>query len=716
MAHSGLPYFPGLVFGLVISLWITPVPAQDNGNRDFPGLDAIDTEEQLVIVADEVTYDAETSTARAVGQAEAYYGPRILAADSLEYDEASGRVRATGAVALRNDDGTYLFADAADLDITFADGTVRQPRALIAGGARFAAVEGRRVDDRYTVLSKAVYSPCEVCFDDPTPLWRVRAAKVIHDEQTRDVIYEGATFEVEGVPVAYLPYFRHPDPSVERRTGFLPPLFGEDSTIGYSVKLPYFIELSPWRDLTITPFITSSDGPLLEAEYRAATENGFYRLWGSGIRNTQVSDADNFRGAVNGEGRFSLGGDLGWGFDLNLASDDTFLRRYNYSDNDRVTNRLFAVQENERLFAEANAYYFQSFREDEDSETIPFALPELRLRYRALEDPVLGIATATADLLHLQREQGRDVSRASGGVTWERQFVSDTGVVVTPFAGARGDVFLTNDDPLIEESPQARLDVRAGLDVRMPFIAVNDLGTHILEPVVQLVVAPNQSNQDQFPNEDSLDLNFDETILLTGESRFAGLDRIESGTRLNTGIRYDFTAENGFGVEAAYGRVFRTRDNTDFSATSGLSNAESDHVGALRLKFDPYFDVTARVRASDEDLNLERAEVYARASYGAFSAVGTYVRIGEDALSGFTEDREEASAQGIVRVTEEFSAYAGGRRDLQNDRLVEADGGITFENECCFIDFSVSRRFNEDRDANDGTDFGLTLRLKSLGA
>jgi len=392
------------------------------------------------------------------------------------------------------------------------------------------------------------------------------------------------------------------------------------------------------------------------------------------------------------------------------------LRRYNYSDDDRVTSRLFAVNENERLFAEANAYYFQSFRPDEDSDTIPLALPELRLRYRALEDPDYGIATATASLLHLSREEGRDVTRVTSGLTWERQFVTDFGLLATPFAGARADAYITDNDATTDNEPQGRINALAGLDVRMPFIAENALGTHIIEPVLQLVVAPYQGGQDEFPNEDSLDLNFDETILLTGESRFAGLDRVEAGHRLNAGIRYDFTSENGFGVEAAYGRVFRARDNTAFSETSGLRNAQSDHVAALRLKFDPYFDVTARFRANEDDLNLERTEVYARGSYGPISAVGTYVRVEADAFSGFSEDREEISGKGILRVTEEISAYAGGRRNLEDSRLVDAEGGVTYENECCYIDLSVSRRSNDDRDAEDGTNFGLTFRLKSLGA
>lgn len=702
-----------LLNAVVASMLATAVFAQEA--QDLLNFSAGDADEPLVIVADQVSYDTNGSIARASGNAEAYYGPRILAADRLEYDEELGRVRAIGAVTLRNDDGSYLFADTADLSTTLEDGTIEEPRALLGGGGRFAAVEGQRIEGRFTVLSKAVYSPCAVCFDDPTPLWRVRAARVIHDEETRDIVYEGATFEVEGVPIAYLPYFRHPDPTVKRRTGVLPLQFNEDSTIGYSVKAPYFIEISPTRDLTLTPFITTEDGALLEAEYRALTPNGGYRLWGSIIPKDRSEGSSDVRGAIEGEGRFSLGGDLGWGFDLNAASDDTFLRRYNYSNDDRVTSRLFAVNENERLFAEANAYFFQSFRVDEDDDMIPFPLPELRLRYRALEDPTYGVATATASVLHLQRIEGTDVTRVSSGINWERQFVTESGVVVTPFASARADGYVTASDPTIDSSPQGRINGLAGVDVRMPFIAQNELGTHIIEPIAQIIVAPFEGAQDEFPNEDSLDLNFDETVLFTTESRFAGIDLIEGGPRANVGVRYDYEASNGVGVEAVYGRVFRLEDNTDFSETSGLQNAESDHVGALRLRFDPHFDITGRFRAGAEDLDLERVEIYARGSYGPISAVGAYARIGADAFSGFTEDREEISGKGILRITREISAFVGGRRDLENSRLVDAEGGISFENECCVINFSASRRSNDDRDAEEGTNFGLTFRLKSLG-
>ena len=691
-----------------------PVSAQETDPLKAIG-DSVDTTAPLVIIADDMSYDTDGSVARAQGNAEAYHGSRVLTADTLEYYEEAGRLRAQGGVAVRNDDGSYLFADEAELSADLSEGAIAAPKALIAGGGKLAAAEGRRVGGRYNVLSKAVYSPCDVCQADPEPLWQVKAGKVIHDQGTRDIIYEDASFEIEGVPVAYLPYFRHPDPSVRRRSGLLPFKFGSDSAYGYSVKAPYFLELSHDRDLTITPFVTTEDGLLLEGEYRALTETGGYRLWGSFTRNNRRGEGDEFRGAARGTGRFLLTDETGWGFDLNLASDDTFLRRYDYSDEDRVTSRLFLDRQNERLFAEANAFYFQSFLPDEPSSTLPIALPELRLRYRALEDPIWGIATAKASALRLQRDVGRDVTRVSAGADWERQFLTPQGLVLTPFAGMRADAYLVEDDPAIDDDLRGRADAFAGVDLRMPFIMENDLGTHILEPVVQAVVAPNQGNS-EFPNEDSLDLTFDETILFTGESRFAGIDRIEGGARLNAGVRYDFQAENGFGIEAAYGRVFRVRDNSAFTSTSGLRNAESDHVGVLRLKLDPYFDITNRLRVNNENYDVERNEIYARGTYGPIAVAGSYAFLAADPQAGFATAREEIAGKAILRVKENWTLYGGARRDLEDSRMVESEGGLRYEDECLYIDFSIGKRSNDDRDAEDGTRFGLTLRLKSLGA
>ena len=76
-----------------------------------------------------------------------------------------------------------------------------------------------------TVFNSGVYTACEPCKAHPErpPLWQVRAAKIIENQQTHVVYYEDAWLEVAGVPVAYIPYFSAPDPTVTRQSGLLAP-------------------------------------------------------------------------------------------------------------------------------------------------------------------------------------------------------------------------------------------------------------------------------------------------------------------------------------------------------------------------------------------------------------------------------------------------------------------------------------------------------------
>jgi LPS-assembly protein len=77
-----------------------------------------------------------------------------------------------------------------------------------------------------------------VCFDNPTPLWEIRARRIIHDEVEQQLYFEGAQFRVMGVPVLWLPQMRLPDPTLERATGFLAPSIRATDTTGTQIRVP----------------------------------------------------------------------------------------------------------------------------------------------------------------------------------------------------------------------------------------------------------------------------------------------------------------------------------------------------------------------------------------------------------------------------------------------------------------------------------------------
>jgi LPS-assembly protein len=204
-------------------------------------------EEPILFSADEVTYDEDLGTVTARGNVELNQAGRTLLADTVSYNRRSGVVTATGNVSLVDLDGTVYFAEYVELADDLREGFIRQIGVLMADRTRIAAASGTRKEGRITVFRKAVFSPCELCREDPSraPLWQLKADQVIHDQEERSLTYRNARLEFYGVPVAYPPYFKHPDPTVDRQTGFLAPTFGSSSDLGLTLEVPYYWNISP---------------------------------------------------------------------------------------------------------------------------------------------------------------------------------------------------------------------------------------------------------------------------------------------------------------------------------------------------------------------------------------------------------------------------------------------------------------------------------------
>lgn len=685
---------------------------------------ALDPEAPVALVADRIAFDEAAGTVTARGSVEVYYGARTLTAEAITYDSRTDRIRAEGPLVLRDPSGATLFASYADLDAGLRDGLIEGARALIADGAgRLAAVEGRRIDGRYTALSKAVYSACEVCPEAPTPLWAIRARRIVHDEERRTVHYEDAVFEVLGQPVAWLPFFSHPDPTVRRKSGFLAPTAGGSTTYGYFAKLPYFWAIDPTRDATITPFLTTGDGPILQLEYRQRLDSGGFAFSGSGGWLDTGEDGEaEARGHIFGDGRFALddfgiGDGAVAGFDIALASDKGYLRRYDFLNDPRLDSEVYVERWGPSGYFDLGALYFQTLREDEQQDEIPFVLPEFVWRHEVDPGPDLGDLGFELSGVGLARADGRDRARVSLAADWSRRAILDRGVSLRAFAGARGDLYAFNDDPTFGDDTVARFAPYAGGEAFLPLIARDAGVSHLLEPGVQVIVAPSDLNPDEIAaddtDEDSLIAEFDETNIFS-LNRSSGYDRIESGTRVNLGLRYARMADDPLRLDASAGRVFRITDDTAFSEGSGLAGAASDYVGAWSIGWGPWAELSNRIRLAD-DFGINRNEFRARIDIGRARLDGSYVFLQQDATQGALDDRAEAAVAASFDITPQWTISGAVRRDLEAQDYVDARAAIAYRSECASLEAFIGRDFVSRQDAPASTSFGVQVRVFGLG-
>ncbi len=702
--------------------WANPVFAVPaTGFDDFIG----DPAGTVLMRADELIYEQETGIVTARGHVEANYGNRILLADEVIYNERTGVVEAVGEVSITQPTGEVFLADSLVLSNSLGEGIIDSLTILLDEHTRLMAARATRTNGNRTELERAVFSPCEECEAVGAPLWQITALRVVHDQERQRISYQSARFEILGVPVIYLPFFSHPDPTIERQSGLLAPSIGSSSEIGEWVELPYYFALAPSFDLTVTPMITTRAGVVMKSEWRHLLDSGRYIIELSATNAERLDDDNNslgghhIRGHVFSHGSFELSNQWDWGFNVELVSDDTYLKRYDISNRDRLTNNLFVERYDGRDFASYNGYYFIGLRQRDaigDTPIVPVLYESREVFDRRAFGGTLGL---NLNALMLVRTDGSDTTRMSAELTWNRTDISDLGQIYTLFMSARTDLYYVQNVPIgpgqdNEDEVILRGLPMAAFEWRWPWVRQQGRVRQVIEPIVQVVVTPLGGNPDDVPNEDSASFEFDETNLFS-YNKFPGLDRWEEGPRLNLGVRLAAQTLGGGSATIVLGQSFRLRNDENFDDNSGLENQRSDYVGRIDVRPGPYLDIIHRFRLDRDDLHFRRNEVALWAGTPDYNLELGYVRLADDQIATVLGSREEINASTHLAIADRWSFEAGARRDLVGSHMIDSFAGLIYEDECTLLELSYRRRFTRDRDIEPSTALMLRIRLNHLG-
>ena len=294
-----------------------------------------DPAHKVLLRADQIVYDTDTSVVSAEGNVEIDYEDRILLANRVTYNQKTDTVTAAGRISVLAQDGSVAFADKVTLTRGMRDGVLQGFQALIGKSGRLAARHAAK-EGSVTYATRAAYSPCKIC-NKPgqrTPTWQVRAGKIIWDEKRHRIYYHDATLEMFGIPVFYTPLFSHADPTVKHKSGLLVPELGTSSSIGTYLRVPLYIALSDSRDMTLAPMLTTRGGELLQTEYRKRWNHGGMWLQASGAYDPHgglSGTRHEWYSSLFGSGRIPIDSVWTAGYDVQLTSNDTYMKRYDLS-------------------------------------------------------------------------------------------------------------------------------------------------------------------------------------------------------------------------------------------------------------------------------------------------------------------------------------------------------------------------------------------------
>lgn len=724
----------------------------------------------VVFQADEVQYDDEHGLTIAKGHVEISQNDQVLLADTVSYNRHTDTVSASGHVSLLLPTGEVVFSDFMELRDSMNNAFAQNVRMLLADRSRLAANTARRLNGKVLEIRRGIYSPCDLCKNDPTapPAWDFKAREIRHDKEEKIIEFRDVTLDIDGVPVFYSPYLSEPDPSVKRASGFLTPSFGNSNNLGVHLTVPYFLVLGPDKDLTLSPRFTSRAGPVMASEYRQRFSNGElsaigslnYSDFGSGNVTNAGSEV---RGHINAGGIWDIDPTYRTGFQIQRASDQTYLLRFGFGNPllNALISRAYLEGFQPRAETDVNAYIFQPLLPGLGDATQPIVLPVANRNWQSAPDSWGGVTHLNANLLDIVREVGTQTRRLSLGGVWDKTFRDGIGGQYKFTASLRGDAYsvsgLSNKsnpdlpsayfsvggappgEPISRNFLEGRAFPQVGLQWSYPLIHRGESMSALIEPITAVYVGPAGGNQRKIPNEDSLGFELHDTDLFRPD-RLAGYDILDTGQRVDYGLKGGLYTQGAGSYRFLIGQSYRAQPNPFLPPGSGAEQRLSDVVGRLVLQPNSYLDLIYRFRLDKGTLSNKAQEVGINAGPPGLKVGATFVLLPPQQLNEVVTNpatgqtvlfgkREQLTVSATARLTRYWSLIGSETINLTNStNLVNgiatpqsdntslyATLAAVYQDECMAFIGSVTQSGIRSGDVTPGVSVLFSVVFKNLG-
>ena len=259
-----------------------------------------------------------------------------------------------------------------------------------------------KIDNKKNEFTKSVFTMCDYRKGKKCPPWSLQANQMVHDKSKKTIFYDDAVVKIYDIPVFYFPKLAHPDPSVNRRSGFLPPSFSDSKNLGIGTDLPYFWAIKDDRDLTILSKLFASEHPLFIGEYRQAFKNSNLIVdsgYTQGYKNTSKTKKSgnkshfftkfikNFKGEQNSENSLVVS--------LQDVSDDKYLKLYKIKsdlidyETDTLTSSINFTHQNDDLFLGFEMSSHETLK-DSYNDKYEYIFPDILLDKTLVSDSEFG--------------------------------------------------------------------------------------------------------------------------------------------------------------------------------------------------------------------------------------------------------------------------------------------------------------------------------------
>ena len=446
-----------------------------------------------------------------------------------------------------------------------------------------------RLNDLGSSFNKSVFTLCEFKENEKCPPWTLQASKMTHDNKSKTIYYDNAVIKIYDVPIFYLPFLSHPDPSVERRSGLLPPTFSDSKNLGSGIAIPYFWDLGKDKNFTVTSRLFVDENPLFIGEYHQAFKNSNFLTdfgYTEGYKKTSRSKkagskshfftkfTKNFKGKSNSDNSLSL-------IAQNI-SDDKYLKLYKIESNlvdynkDTLENSIDFKHTEKDLFFGFNASMYETLKDDYNDK-YEYIFPEITIDKNILSSDKFGNLDLQTNLEVHNYDTNKHTNFFVNDFEWDSNDIILNSKVKNRFLGKLKNInYEAKNVDVYKKDTTHELFGAIGLISEINFKKKEAFATHLLTPKLLLKLSPGQMRKETSGSRLT-------PINAFNLDRLNTINNFETGNTATLGFDYDIKKKDIDKFNFSVAQIINEKENKKLAQKSSLDEKISDLVGSANL-------------------------------------------------------------------------------------------------------------------------------------
>ena len=582
------------------------------------------------------------------------------------------------------------------------------------------------IKNNITIVKDARFTTCKKTNEtDGCAYWNLNAGELIHDKEQKKITYKNASLDLNNVPVLYLPYFAHPDPTVKRESGFLPPTLANlGGDIGSTMKIPYFYPVSQSADFTVSPVYYFKQHPLLLGEYREKFKNGDISLEGGftqGYKEVTTTKTDGSRHHLYGNLNLIFRDKILDQTILNAkvqqvnnptylrvnkinSTNDGFKKNLIKEDDTKLTNEinLNSFGKTENLNIKAATY--RDISVTKNSDQYSYLLPELSYsKYNLFNDNNL---TLNSIFKSQNTNTNQNKSTFINNLDYSTQdFYNNNLGIGYKFLTKINNINYYSDYKTPNQNLNSQINPVVGFDTSLPFAKINKDTEQYIIPRILTRYAPGKMTN---ATTNDTTLNTDNIFSM---NRMNSDELIEKDLSFNLGADWIWQEKKNNNKEPekatiSVGQVLKLNKDLDMPTKSSLQKSNSDIVSKINYLSPKNFDVTLK-STFDNQLN----HVYYNDFIFKKNFTSSEINFNFYEKNSHIGNERFAKANVTSYITDSTKLKIESDRNLKTDLTNSHKLGIENENECIRYGFYLQKNYSSDKDLKPATSvyFGVTL-------